>query len=146
MNYREAGIRDIPGMQEIRNAVKENKLSDPSVIKDDDYKIYFGENGNSWVCEIDNSIVGFSIIDVTNSNIWALFVHPDLESKGIGLSLHDIMVNWYFDRYENDLWLSTSPGTRAESFYKKAGWIETGVYKKETKFELSKKDWQSSHL
>jgi hypothetical protein len=44
-------------------------------------------------------------------------------------------------RKEN-VWLSTSPGTRAEQFYRKAGWKETGIYGKgEIKFEMTKEEF-----
>jgi hypothetical protein len=40
------------------------------------------------------------------------------------------------------VWLSTSPGTRAEEFYRKAGWRENGIYgKREIKFEMTKQEW-----
>ena len=37
MIIREATATDVSQMQTVRNAVKENKLSDPSVISDQDY-------------------------------------------------------------------------------------------------------------
>ena len=40
MHFREAKIEDIPQMQIVRNAVKENQLSDPALIKDADYDEY----------------------------------------------------------------------------------------------------------
>jgi GNAT superfamily N-acetyltransferase len=44
----------------------------------------FFERGKGWVAETEDQIVGFSIIDLKENNIWALFVHPDFENKGIG--------------------------------------------------------------
>jgi len=49
------------------------------------------------------------------------------------------MMNWYFNQTTETVWLSTSPGTRAETFYRQQGWNETGVYGKvEIKFEMTK--------
>ncbi len=37
------------------------------------------------------------------------------------------MLDWYFGQTPETLWLSTSPGTRAERFYRTAGWQEAGT-------------------
>jgi GNAT superfamily N-acetyltransferase len=141
MIFREATVADIPKIQIVRNSVKENMLSDPALVSDADCEEYITKRGKGWVCEIDNTIVGFAIADLQDNNIWALFLHPDFEHRGIGKKLHYIMLNWYFSRGKETVWLSTSPGTRAESFYRKAGWKETGTYGKgEIKFEMSAAD------
>jgi hypothetical protein len=52
------------------------------------------------------------------------------------------MLNWYFLKTKETVWLSTAPNTRAEKFYRNAGWREVGVYGKgEIKFEMSYEDW-----
>jgi ribosomal protein S18 acetylase RimI-like enzyme len=141
MNFREATIGDIPQIQIVRNSVKENMLSHPSVVTDDDCRIYLTQKGKGWVCTTENNIVAFAIADVKDKNIWALFVHPAFERKGIGKELHDIMLNWYFDQTKETVWLSTASNTRAEKFYRKAGWKEVGRHNKEIKFEMSYQDW-----
>ena len=143
MIFREATVNDIPQIQLVRNAVKENTLSDPSLVTDDDCESFLTKRGRGWVCETQNKIVGFSIADLQDHNVWALFVHPAYEKKGIGKMLHDIMLNWYFSITTTTLWLGTSPHTRAEQFYRKAGWIENGVHgKNEIKFEMTAKLWE----
>ncbi|MEO6734359.1 MAG: hypothetical protein ABIN01_24270 [Ferruginibacter sp.] len=77
MIFRETVIGDIGSMQIVRNAVKENKLSDPALITYMAYEVFLTGRGKGWVCEIDNVIVGFSIIDLKENNVWALFIHPD---------------------------------------------------------------------
>ncbi len=142
MIFREATIADIPQIQIVRNSVKENILSNPSVVTDDDCKIYLTQKGKGWVCVTENNIVAFAIVDVKNKNIWALFVHPAFENKGIGKELHDIMMNWFFGQTKETVWLSTASNTRAEKFYHKSGWNEVGVYgKREIKFEMSFEYW-----
>ena len=96
MNFRSAITNDIPQLHSIRIAVKENILPDPLLITPADYEIFLTVRGKGWVCEIDNRIVGFAIIDLQEKNIWALFVHPDRERKGVGKQLQEIMLNWYF--------------------------------------------------
>ena len=149
MTIRQALTTDIPQMQTVRNAVKENALSNPYLITDNDYKNYITNRGKGWVCEIGNNIVGFSIADVKGNNVWALFVHPEFDKQGIGRQLHDIMLNWYFTQTQTTIWLSTASHTRAERFYRKSGWLETGTHgKREIKFEMTFDNWlqQASSL
>lgn len=144
MNFRQAVAADIPQIQVVRNAVKENMLSDPSLVPDKDVEDYILNRGRGWVCEENGQVLGFSIVSVRDHNVWALFVLPWFEKLGIGRRLHDEMMDWYFKQTTDDIWLSTAPGTRAEGFYRKAGWRETGVYGKgETKFEMTKTEWQN---
>jgi GNAT superfamily N-acetyltransferase len=144
MNFREATISDIPDLHAIRIAVKENILPDPSIITNADYEFFLTIRGKGWLCEIENTIVGFGIIDLKEKNIWALFVHPEHERKGIGKLLQAMMLNWYFKNNDETVWLGTSPGTRAESFYRKSGWKEVGRRKNgEIKFEMRKNEWNS---
>ena len=144
MLFREATVKDIPQIQVVRNAVKENRLSNPDLVPDKDVEDYIINRGKGWVCEINNKIVGFAIVSVTDDNIWALFIQPGYDKQGIGRKLHDDMMNWYFAQTGKNIWLSTLPGTRAESFYRKAGWIQTGITKGgEIKFEMTAQQWNS---
>jgi len=143
MNIRVAEIEDIAQIQVVRNLVKENRLSDPALVPDSDVQDYITRRGRGWICEINGQIVGFAIADLVDNNIWALFIHPDFEKLGIGKRLHDEMMNWYFSQTDKTVWLGTSPKTRAEFFYRKKGWKETGIHGKgEIKFEMTKDEWR----
>ncbi len=144
MIFREAQINDIAQIQFVRNAVKENVLSDPSLVPDKDVVEFLFTRGKGWVCEVDEKIVGFSIADLKENNIWALFIHPDFEAKGIGKRLHKEMLDWYFDQTKEKVWLGTAPNSRAETFYRMNGWKEVGTHGKgEIKFEMSYDDWKN---
>ena len=143
MIFREAKTEDIPQIQIVRNAVTENRLSDPAFVPDKDVEEYIHNRGKGWVCEIDNTIVGFAIVSVVDHNVWALFIQPGHDKKGIGKKLHDEMMKWYFSQTNTTIWLGTAPHTRAEKFYRRAGWKETGIHGKgEIKFEMTADDWQ----
>jgi GNAT superfamily N-acetyltransferase len=143
MTIREAEPGDIPQIQFVRNSVKENMLSDPALVPDNDVEDYMKNRGKGWVCEIDDKIVGFAIVSVADRNVWALFIQPGHDKKGIGKRLHDEMINWYFQQTDNSIWLGTAPNTRAERFYRKAGWKEVGEHGKgEIKFEMTAAEWQ----
>lgn len=137
MLLRPATLADIDPMHVIRIAVRENRLSDPSLITAKDYAAYLENRGAGWVVEIEHQIVGFAIVDFQENNVWALFVHPDFEKRGVGRMLHDQMISAYFARTNQTLWLGTEPHSRAESFYRKAGWKEVGKHgTDEIKFEF----------
>ena len=143
MIFREATIRDIPKIQIVRHSVKENVLSDPALVTDEDCAVYLVKRGKGWVCELNQDILGFAIADLQENNIWALFVNPSFEKRGIGRKLHGIMMDWFFSRTENTCWLGTAPDTRAASFYKKAGWRESGRHGKgEIRFEMKYEEWK----
>ena len=145
MIFREAQIEDIKEIQVVRNSVKENVLSDPALVTDKDCEDYITLRGKGWVCEIDDSVIGFAIADLVENNIWALFLQPEYERRGIGKKLHDIMLEWYFSKTKEKVWLGTAPNTRAEMFYRKCGWKEVGKHGKgEIKFEMSYDEWEQN--
>ena len=142
MNFRQAIPEDIPQIQIVRNSVKENQLSNPNLIPDDLVEEFITKRGKGFVCEIDDKIVGFSIVDFVENNVWALFLLPDFEGKRIGKKLHQLMLDEYFSKTKETIWLSTEPNSRAETFYKKQGWKNAGFLGNEVKFEMSFEDWR----
>lgn len=147
MTFREAQVADIPQIQVLRNAVKENTLSDPALVPDKDVEDYLCNRGRGWVCENDDHIIGFAIVPLVDTNVWALFIYPGYEKKGIGQRLHKRMMEWYFSNTDAAIWLSTAAGTRAEKFYRKAGWKETGIHGNgEIRFEMTIEAWRRGLL
>ena len=142
MIFREAIIKDITAIQVVRNSVTENALSDPALVTDVDCEEFLKVRGKGWVCEYEKHIVGFSIVDLRENNVWALFVTPGYEGKGIGKRLHQLLLDWYFLQTSNTIWLGTAFNTRAEKFYRMQGWVEAGLHgTKEIKFEMTIDDW-----
>jgi GNAT superfamily N-acetyltransferase len=142
MIFRTANISDIKQMQVVRHLVKENILSNPNLVPDEDVAYYISEKGKGWVCEVGSQLVGFSIVDLLEKSVWALFVDPEFAEKGIGKELHRLMIDWYFEQTKDKLVLGTAPNTRAERFYTLQGWTQVGSYPNgETKFELSYRHW-----
>ena len=143
MNFRQAIPEDIPQIQIVRNSVKENQLSNPNLIPDDLVEEFITKRGKGFVCEKDDKIVGFSIVDFVENNVWALFLLPEFEGKGIGKKLHQLMLDEYFSKTKETIWLSTEANSRAETFYKKHGWKNAGFHGNEVKFEMNFEDWKS---
>ncbi len=145
ITFREATISDIPGLHAVRMSVHENILSNLSLATPEDYTRTLTKEGKGWVCESDSTIVGFAIVDTVKKNVWALFVHPQYEGTGIGSRLHKLLLEWYFSQDKEKLWLSTDADTRADRFYRKAGWKEVMRFaKNEVKFEMTYDEWKNA--
>ncbi|MPR37242.1 hypothetical protein [Salmonirosea aquatica] len=96
MERSEAKLDGVEQIQIVRNSVIENTLSNPALITDTDCKKFIFKRGKGWVCEINNHIVVFSIVDLEGNKAWALFLQPKFERQGIDKQIHEIMVDWYF--------------------------------------------------
>lgn len=142
--FKSAITEYILAMHTVRMSVTENALSNPLLVTEKDYQEMLTTRGKGWVCFAEDTLLGFSIVDVQDRNIWALFVAPGHENQGIGRKLHDLMLDWSFEQAGvESLWLSTAPGTRAERFYHAAGWLNTGMTKSgEVRFEMEKSHWK----
>ncbi len=122
MCIRQAVDADIPGMQRVRASARENTLPDYSVLTPRIYSEHINSLGRGWVCERNARIVGFAVANLCESSVWALFVDPEWERRGIGRALLDTLLAWLRAEGAQSVTLSTEPGTRAASFYEAAGW------------------------
>ena len=120
--FRRATTADIREMMEIRLAVKENTLSDPSIITYQMCEDYLEQLGRGWCCEVDGKILGFSYAAKADASIWALFVRPEYEGQGVGAPLLKLATEWLFSLGNAQVKLSTSANTRADRFYLAQGW------------------------
>lgn len=144
---RPALAADIPAMQRIRAAVRENRLSDPARIGPEEYarRLAPGASSRGWVADVPGSgVVGFAFVDALDGNVWALFVAPEAERRGVGHALHDVALTWLFDAGFPVAWLTTAPGTRALGFYQAAGWRVIGPVGGEVRLELEGAVWRRS--
>ncbi len=142
IRIRVADSGDIDQIQHLRRSVNENVLSNPEKVTDAICQDYLTRRGKGWVAESGGALVGFAIADLQEQNIWALFVAPGQEKQGIGKTLHDTMLGWYFEQAKETVWLSTEPGTRAEGFYKKQHWENLGLLPNgEVKFQMTRQAW-----
>ena len=139
--YRQACDKDIEDMHRVRKAVLENRLTS-NKIRVEHYVPYLEELGRSWVALDDaGEVLGFASGNKVNGNIWALFVHPEAEGKGIGKRLHDMMIAWLFSTGLLELNLSTGANTRAQQFYERAGWKLINTEVSELFYVLAQPDY-----
>lgn len=106
--------------------MRENRLSETTTISEASYLPYIAA-GSAWVALAGSNLIGFAAIDAAARSVWALFVDPDAEGAGIGRALHVSMLDWARQRGIARLSLSTEEGSRAVQFYKRAGWLQTGI-------------------
>lgn len=122
MLFREATIEDIPALSEVRLSVSENVLSDPRKVTRETYAAYLSDAGKGWLCEVGGEVVGFSVASLSDSSVWALFVRPGYEGRGVGKRLLRLATDWLFSMGAPSVTLSTEAGTRADRFYEGQGW------------------------
>jgi GNAT superfamily N-acetyltransferase len=143
LTIRTALADDVTAMHAIRLAVRENRLSFPARVSEADYHARLLRGDGAWVAERAGEILGFAMLDGPSRSIWALFVSPEAERQGVGRALQAVMLEAAFAVWPR-VSLSTSPGTRAESFYRVSGWIPSGTRENgERAFELTRDAWLS---
>ena len=128
-HIRRARPEERPRITEIRLAVRENQLLDPSRVTDADYQ-WFSDNPGIWVWEEDGRILGFSAADTRDGTIWALFIDPKHEGRGIGRALLAKAFEVLRAAGRHTATLGTEPGSRADRFYRQAGWKPLHVDKR----------------
>ena len=106
---------------EIRRSVRENRLSDPNLVTDKDCAEFI-ERSEMWVWEEDGIVQAFAAGDIRDGWIWALFVAPEYEGRGIGKALLSMACETLRNAGYAVAKLSTAAGTRAERFYMENGW------------------------
>jgi GNAT superfamily N-acetyltransferase len=137
MIIREATRYDVPALVAVRAAVRENILT--SDIPPERIVAGLEVRGKGWVAEHEGRVVGFSMADLDESMIWALFLLPEWEGRGLGTALLERAVGWLWREGCESIWLTTEPGSRAEGFYAHLGWTRAGMTDKgEARFELQR--------
>lgn len=120
---------DIGAMHRLRLSVSENRLPAASGIDEESYAP-FVENGSAWVAESGGRLLGFAALYHRSGSVWALFVDPEAEGQGVGTALHRQMLLWATQAGLDRLRLTTQTGSRAELFYRAAGWRDEGLSSK----------------
>lgn len=145
MSINAALANDVPEMMRVRFLVKENVLSNPALVTPDDCLRHITTDGFGFCWHEGGQLLGFSIANHIVGNVWALFVDPAHEGRGIGRALHNALLDKYFASHEGPIWLSTDPGTRADRMYAKAGWVpDAELWKGERRYWMTKEKWLGS--
>jgi len=121
MGIRRAVQADVRRIMEIRHSVRENRLSDPHSVTAADCAQLI-ERSELWLWEEDGAVQGFAAGDTRDGWIWALFVVPEYEGRGIGQALLPLACETLRRSDYIAAMLSMVEGTRAERFYRANGW------------------------
>lgn len=112
-------------MFKVRASVGENTMTSDelSAIGVTPESIALAINGAacSWVATAEEEVVGFAMVDLDDACLFALFVLPQHEGRGIGTCLTQACEQALFERHHS-VWLETAKESRAASLYRHLGW------------------------
>ncbi|MCI1027415.1 MULTISPECIES: GNAT family N-acetyltransferase [Pantoea] len=125
INIRTAQAADIDGMFHVRISVIENHLSREEMqrigITENVVADLIEKSCCAWVATDNEKIIGFSMILPDEGCLFAAFVLPEYEGRGIGRRLVEIAEKELF-RHHEIAWLETDKQSRAAKFYIQLGW------------------------
>src|SRR5262245_51373854 len=129
---REATAADMDGISRVRTSVRENLLTAAQLaergITNASVAASLLTHRRGWVAQRGREIVAFSMADRRDGSLFALFVLPGYEGRGLGSRLLELAVQWLWDNGTEIAWLTTGPDTRAAGFYARRNWIEAGAH------------------
>lgn len=125
ISTRPAQTSDIDSIFDVRTSVVENHLSreemqqlgiTESVVAD-----MIEHSLCAWVAAVNDKTIGFSMILADEGCLFAAFVLPEYEGRGIGRRLVQLAEHELFKQHEI-VWLETDKNSRAAQFYVQLGW------------------------
>ena len=127
---REAHAADMPGIAHVRTSVQENLLTREQLasrgITNESVAASLLTHRKGWVAEAAGEVVAFSMADRSDNSIFALFVLPHHQGRGLGGRLLQLALDWLWHQDAERVWLSTGPETQARRFYERRGWKPVG--------------------
>lgn len=125
IEIRTAVTADVPRIFRIRTSVTENALTMAQLaavgITGESVAAMIAAAPCAWVALADGNHVGFAMIDIDEATVFAVFVLPGFEGKGIGAKLLASCETALFRRHQV-IGLITSGKSRAAGFYRHLGW------------------------
>lgn len=118
-------MHDVEAMFRVRASVGENTLTpaELSAMGITPESIAAAVEGApcAWVATAEGEVVGFAMIDPGSACLFALYVLPAYEGRGIGTRLCQLCEGALFEQHPA-AWLETAEGSRAAQFYRRLGW------------------------
>jgi GNAT superfamily N-acetyltransferase len=132
VEVRPAGPDDVDLLFDIRTGVRENHQSRAELAREDitpaTLRAQLRGGEVAFVAWVDGVAAGFSWPVPATCFLWALFVRPAYEGRGLGRLLLARAEAHLVSHGCTQAWLQTSaePGLRAHGFYWRMGWEEVG--------------------
>jgi ribosomal protein S18 acetylase RimI-like enzyme len=133
MKLREVLPDDTETLFDIRCSVVENhqsreELATIGVTVENVRRMVGSGDYVSTLAEHDGLAVGFSMAQLSAGYVFACFVRPGCEGRGVGRALMTAAEEGMRRAGVSEAWLSTGsePGLRAAGFYRHLGWLENG--------------------
>ena len=130
---RPAGSADVPDLFRIRTSVAENAMTMAELAAEGITPASIAamlESGQAaaWLAFRCGRAAGFAMARREQGDVFALFVLPEHEGRGIGGALLGQAERWLADQGVAEPWLCTGaePGLRAPGFYRAMGWQAAG--------------------
>lgn len=128
---REAACEDIPALFDIRLSVVENAMTlrelEAAGVTPVSVDAALQSDSRAWLAEVDGEPVGFCMANLDDGCLFALFIRPGFEGRGLGRELIAKAESLLFKRHET-IWLTTgsNPDLRAHAFYQQHDWEAGG--------------------
>lgn len=125
---RQAIAADIEALFDIRTSVAQNHLSREEMarmgIDAGTLAAALAGEPCAWLAEVDGQAQAFSMIDLDDACLFAVFVRPGFEGQGLGTAVLRPAEQALFARHAR-IWLTTdgADGVRANGFYRRHGWL-----------------------
>ncbi|CAM3145235.1 MULTISPECIES: GNAT family N-acetyltransferase [Pseudomonas] len=126
-----ATLADIDTVFAIRTAVRQNHLSHeqladlgitPQVLADS-----IREAPCIWVAQVNGVLAAFSMVDLAEGEVFAMFVLPAYEGRGLGRRLMAVAEAALFERHDSVFLVTDGRDEiRANGFYQRLGWSKVG--------------------
>jgi GNAT superfamily N-acetyltransferase len=132
MEIRRAAPDDVEILFDIRCSVRENLQSREELaglgITPESVAEMLRTDCAAWIGFIDNRAAAFSMANRTEKTVFAMFVRPECEGRGLGRALMGRVEEWFRLHGVLRPWLTTGadPGLRANGFYLHLDWVPDG--------------------
>lgn len=125
---RRASAEEVETLFDIRTSVRENHQSreELATLGVTPAAIARMLNGNdaAFVADVEGAAAAFAMVKNDEANIFAVFVRPQHEGKGLGRAVLTAAEDWLWRGGAQEIWLTTGaePHIRAHGFYAHCGW------------------------
>ena len=133
MRLRTATAADVETLFAIRTSVRENHQSREELaaigVTPASITAALAGPARAWITEdASGAALGFAMADAAQGTLFALFVRPEAEGRGVGRLLLEAAESWMFACGWPEIWLLTGrdPALRAHRLYRSAGWRVAG--------------------